>query len=65
MLEYKRSAMKNAIEEHVANPNYRKLLTLKLCEGYTYEAAAEAANYSTQHAKRLCKKYKPFLMSLL
>ena len=65
MLEYKRSEMRNAIEEHVANPHYRTLLTLKLCDGYTYEQAAEAANYSTQHAKRVCKQYKPFLMSFL
>lgn len=62
---YSRNEMRAAIDEYVLNDRHRMLLQLKLVEGMTYEAAAEAAHYSTQHAKRLCAKWKPVLLRLL
>ena len=54
-----------AIEDYVINPRYREVLRLRYCEGMTMEQVAEATNYSTQHVKHLCKKYKDYLMQLL
>ena len=65
MPKYNRFDMLNAIENYIINPRYREVLRLKLCEGQTYEEVAEAVNYSTQHVKHICKKYKAFLMSHL
>lgn len=65
MPQYNRFDMRRVIEEYVINPRYRKVLLLKLCEGYTYEETAEMTNYSTQHVKSICKQYKGYLLSLL
>ena len=64
-MPYKRSEMCNAIEEYVINSAYRQVLHLRFCDGMTYEKIAEMTNYSTQHVKFICKKYKDFLMSRL
>lgn len=65
MPDYKNSDMTRTIEEYVRNPRYRAMLRLRFCEGATYEEIAETVNYSTQHVKRVCKTYKPVLMSHL
>ena len=62
---YKRSDMCRAIDEYVINPIYREVLKLRFCEGFTYEKIAEIRNYSPQHVKHICKKYKDFLISHL
>ena len=62
---YRRSDMCNAIDEYVINPTYRKMLKLRYCEGLTYEQIAGLTNYSTQHVKYICKKYKDDLMNCL
>lgn len=62
-MPYRRSDMCQAIEEFVINPRYRLILKYRFCEGMTYENIAELTNYSTQHVKFICKKYKAFLMN--
>ena len=64
-MPYSRTKMRDAIEEFVLDERHRRLLHLKLVDGLTFEAAAAAANYSTQHAKRLCAQWKPFLLEQL
>lgn len=62
---YSRRDMHNVIEDHVVNPRYREVLRLRYCEGMTHEQVACTTNYSTQHVKTICKKYKDHLFSLL
>lgn len=62
MPDYRNSDMCNAIEEYVRNPRYRELLRLRYCESETYERIAEKVNYSPQHVKFICKKYKELLL---
>lgn len=62
---YKNSDMARAIDEYVHNPRYRRLLHLRYCEGMTYEEIAEAVNFSPQHVRCICKKYKQLLISAL
>ena len=64
-MPYRRSDMCNAIDEYVINPAYRRVLHLRFCEEMSYEKIAEICNYSTQHVKYICKKYKDFLMNNL
>ena len=64
-MEYRNSDMKSAIDEYIHNSNYREMLRLRYCEGMTYEQIAEAVDYSTQHIKAICKKYKDLLFSQL
>lgn len=64
-MEYRNSDMKLAIDEYVHNPRYRELLRLRYCDGMTYEEIADAVDYSTQHIKTICKKYKETLYSHL
>lgn len=64
-MEYRNSDMKLAIDEYVHNPRYRELLRLRYCDGMTYEEIADAVDYSTQHIKTICKKYKDLLYSHL
>ena len=64
-MEYRNSDMKIAIDEYVHNTRYRELLRLRYCEGMTYEEIAEAVDYSTQHIKSVCKKYKDLLFRQL
>ena len=64
-MEYRNSDMKLAIEEYVHNQHHRELLRLRYCEGLTYEEISEKTNYCPDHIKRLCKKYKTMLLSLL
>lgn len=64
-MEYRNSDMALAIEEYVHNTRYREMLRLRYCEGMTYEEIAEAVDYSTQHIKTICKKYKDLLYSHL
>lgn len=62
MLDYRNSDMCRCIDEYVRNPRYRRILKLRYCESETYERIAEAANYSTQHVKYICKTYRDLLM---
>ena len=62
-MEYKNSDMRLAIAEYVHHPRYRELLSLRYCDGHTYEEIAELVNYSPQHVKHICKTYKALLMS--
>ena len=62
---YNRNDMRTAIENYVVNPRYREVLRLRYCEGMTHEQVAEAAHYSTQHVKSICKSYKEMLISHL
>lgn len=65
MPDYRNSDMCHAIEEYVRNPRYRRLLRLRFCENETYERIAEEVNYSPQHVKYICKRYREFLISHL
>lgn len=65
MLVYKNSDMLLAIGEYVHNAQYREVLRLRLCEGYTYEQIGELCRFSPQHVKRICKTYSELLMSCL
>lgn len=65
MPEYKNSDMRRTIDEYVHNPRYREILRLRFCDGFTYEEIAEEVNFSPQHVKALCHKYKPVLISHL
>ena len=51
--------MGKVIEAYVINPKYRQVLYLRYVEGMTHEQVAEAAGYSTQHVKSICKNYRP------
>ena len=62
---YKRSDMCRVIEEYVLNARYRDVLRLRYCDGRTYEEIAEICNYSTQHVKYVCKRYRDYLMNCL
>ena len=62
---YKNSDMRAAIDEYVHNPKYRELLCLRFCDGFTYEEIAETVNFSPQHVRHICRKYKPLLISAL
>ena len=64
-MEYRNSDMALAIEEYVHNTRYREMLRMRYCEGMTYEEIAEAVDYSTQHIKTICYKYKELLYSHL
>ena len=65
MPEYSNSAMLTAIAEYVHNARYREVLRLRFCEGLTHEEIAELVNYSPQHVRAICKRYKPILMRVL
>ncbi len=65
MPEYSNSDMAFVISEYIHNPKYREILRLRYCDGYTYEEIAEEVNFSPQHVKALCKKYKQTLISHL
>ena len=65
MSGYNRYDMGKAIEAYVINSKYRQVLYLKFVEGMTHEQVAEAAGYSTQHVKHICKTYKDYLLSHL
>ena len=65
MPKYNRFDMLKTIEAYVINPRYREVLRLKFCEGLTHEQIAEAAHYSPQHVKYICRQYREFLMSHL
>ena len=60
---YKNSDMIIAINEYVHNAQYREVLRLRLCEGYTYEQIAEIARFSPQHVKHIVRLYKDLLIS--
>ena len=62
MPEYRNSDMRRIIDEYIHNPQYRKILLLRYCEGTTHEKIAEICNYSTQHVKHICKTYKDLLI---
>lgn len=62
---YKRTDMCNAIDEYVLNERYRSLLRLRYCDGMTYEQISAIINYSPQHVKHICRRYKDYLMSHL
>ena len=64
-MDYKRSDMRNTIEEYIINPRYREILRMRYCEGMTYDQIADNANYSTQHIKHICKAYRDCLMTHL
>lgn len=65
MPEYKNSDMLHVISEYVHNPKYRDILRLRYCDGFTYEEIAGEVNFSPQHVKAICAKYKPVLISHL
>ena len=65
MSNYKRSDMRNTIDEYVINSMYRDVLKLRYCDGMTYEKIAEMCNYSTQSVKRICTSYRDVLFSHL
>lgn len=65
MPNYKRSDMCQVIDDYVINARYRDVLHMRFCEGMTYERISELTDYSTQHVKFICKKYKDYLMSHL
>lgn len=60
---YRNSDMVIAINEYVHNAQYREVLRLRLCEGYTYEQIAELCRFSPQHVKHIVRLYKEFLIS--
>ena len=60
---YKNSDMRMAIEEYVHNAQYREVLRLRLCEGYTYEQISELCRFSPQHVKYIVRSYKDILIS--
>ena len=62
---YSNSDMARTIAEYVHNQRHRELLRLRYCEGLTYEEISEKTSYCPDHIKRLCKEYKPLLLSLL
>ena len=62
---YSNSEMCAAINEYVHNPRYRQILRLRYCDGFTYEEIAEEVNFSPQHVKHICTKFKPVLISRL
>jgi len=57
--------MCQAIDDYIINARYRDILRMRFCEGMSYEQIGEAANYSTQHVKFICKKYRDSLISRL
>ena len=65
MPEYKNSDMLHVISEYVHNPKYRDILRLRYCDGFTYEEIAGEVNFSPQHVKAICSKYKTILISHL
>lgn len=65
MPEYKNSDMLVIINEYVHHPRYREILRLRFCEGFTYEEIAGEVNFSPQHVKSICAKYKSVLISHL
>lgn len=65
MPEYKTSDMRRTIDEYVHNTRYREILRLRFCDGFTYEEIATEVNFSPQHIKFICKKFKPVLISHL
>lgn len=65
MPEYKNSDMALVISEYIHNPKYREVLRLRYCDGFTYEEIAGEVNFSPQHVKALCKKFKHTLISHL
>ena len=62
---YKNSDMCRAINEYCHNSKYRQVLHLRYCEGFTYEEIAEATNFSPQHVRSICMRYKQILISNL
>lgn len=62
-MTYKNSEMLLAINEYVHNVQYREVLRLRLCEGYTYEQIAELVRFSPQHVKHIVRSYKDLLIS--
>lgn len=60
---YKNSDMMLAINEYVHNAQYREVLRLRLCDGWTYEEIAEAVRFSPQHVKYIVRLYKDLLIS--
>lgn len=65
MPEYKNSDMLAIISEYIHHPRYREILRLRFCDGFTYEEIAGKVNFSPQHVKAICAKYKPVLISHL
>ena len=62
---YDRFEMRNVIDRYVIDSRYREVLSLKFCEGLTYEQIGESTNYSTQHVKHICTAYRDCLMAHL
>lgn len=62
---YKNSDMRQAIDEYVHNQRHREALCLRFCDGLTYEEIAGAVNFSPEHVRSICKKYKAILFSAL
>ena len=65
MPEYKNSDMLVIINEYIHHPRYREILRLRFCDGFTYEEIAGEVNFSPQHVKAICAKFKPVLTSHL
>ena len=63
MPEYRNSDMVLTINEYVHNYRYREILRLRYCDWMTYEEIAEKVNFSPQHVKHICRRYKPLLLS--
>jgi DNA-directed RNA polymerase specialized sigma24 family protein len=65
MTDYDNSAMSKLIEEKIHNDLHRRVLMLRLIDGWTYERIAEAVDRSPRQIGYIIAKEAPRLRDLL
>ena len=60
-MDYTNSEMRKAIDECIHNDMYRKILRLRMIDGWTYERIAEKVNRTPRHVNRIVKNNLPML----
>lgn len=65
MTDYDNSAMAKLIDEKIHNDLHRRVLMLRLIDGWTYERIAEAVDRSPRQIGYIIAKEAPRLRDLL
>ena len=61
-MEYTNSEIERRIEESIHSSRDRRIMHLRLVDGMTYEAIAEAVQMSAVQIKRIVKRYAMMIL---
>lgn len=64
-MEYTNSQMRELIGEHIHSQRDRRIMSLRLIEGYTYERLAETVDMSTVQVKRIVHREQAKIFKMI